>query len=284
LLALDEAVREIVFALAATGELDQTLVMYTSDNGFLLGQHRLDEKNVPYEESIRVPLLLRGPGVPRHRRFEDLVANVDWAPTILDAANAAAGRPVDGRSLLPLLRDRTARRGRAVVIENAAPGESNYTGLRTNRYAYVQYTTGERELYDLDQDPAELQNVIAAGSYARAAGELGADLGRLHACAGRPCLERPALSLRLHYRSGRIRGRRCVRSRLRARIRGSGAVQRVDFRVNGHRVARDSKAPFLRRIALRRVRAGRLAKVRAFIELVDGRELTRDRRVRKCRG
>jgi N-acetylglucosamine-6-sulfatase len=101
LLAVDEAVAAIVDTLRRTGELDKTYIIFTSDNGLLEGQHRVAYgKYLPYEASTRVPLLIRGPGLPRGRRSEELVSNIDLAPTILDALDVRAGARVDGRSLL----------------------------------------------------------------------------------------------------------------------------------------------------------------------------------------
>ncbi|MDQ3894067.1 MAG: sulfatase, partial [Actinomycetota bacterium] len=152
LLAVDEAVAGVVDALRASDELDNTLIVFTSDNGFMHGEHRIPSgKTVAYEPSARVPLVLRGPGVDRGRHVADLVANIDLTPTILDAANAKASRRIDGRSLLPLTRDRLADYGRDLLLETAA-----YSAIRTDRFKYVEYGTGERELYDLAADPYEL--------------------------------------------------------------------------------------------------------------------------------
>ena len=117
--AVDEAVARIVDTLARTGELDNTLIVFTSDNGFMHGEHRAEaEKVLLYEESVRVPLAMRGPGIPRGFRDPRPVANIDVAPTIVDAADATARRVPDGRSLLPLLADRTRWWGRDILLEN----------------------------------------------------------------------------------------------------------------------------------------------------------------------
>ncbi len=96
LLSLDRAVVRIVSALEATGQLDETLIVFTSDNGYMEGEHRVtDGKQLPYEPAIRVPLVVRGPGVSAHRVARTLVSNVDLAATILDVAGPApARRPV----------------------------------------------------------------------------------------------------------------------------------------------------------------------------------------------
>jgi N-acetylglucosamine-6-sulfatase len=99
LLSVDEGVKKIVDALKAKAELGSTLLVYTSDNGFFHGEHRIpDRKTKIYEESIRVPLLMRGPGIPRGVSVSDLVINADLAPTIVDVANASPGLVMDGLS------------------------------------------------------------------------------------------------------------------------------------------------------------------------------------------
>jgi N-acetylglucosamine-6-sulfatase len=285
LLSVDELVRDVLVALRESGELDNTLVMYTSDNGFLLGQHRIRSgKFLPYQESIRVPLLMRGPGVPRHKSVKDITANVDLAPTIVDAANASAGLRMDGRSLLPLMSHRGDRLGRAIEIETKLPKAVNtYKGIVTQRYMYAEYETGDKELYDLARDPFELENVQGDDSYARAKAALAADLSQLGECSGGPCRRHPSASLRLGYRAGRVNGKRCVRSTLAASVSGSeSSIERVEFSVGGHRVSSDTKGPFRRSISGGRLERGRTSTVQALLKMVDGRDLTVDRRVRGC--
>jgi N-acetylglucosamine-6-sulfatase len=147
LLAVDEGVAQITDALRRTGELENTLIVYMSDNGFMHGEHRaLAEKVLPYEESIRIPLLMRGPGIPRGRVDTRLVANIDVPATILDATGAVPGRLIDGRSLLDLASDPGEEWGRDILIENGrgANGIPTYRGIRNYRFLYVEHqTTGE---------------------------------------------------------------------------------------------------------------------------------------------
>lgn len=189
LLAVDELVERVVRALRAAGELDRTLIVFTSDNGFMHGEHRIPRgKYVPYEASIRVPLILRGPGVRKGARVRDAVANVDLVPTILEAAGARAGRPLDGLSLLPLARGGHRRAGRPILIETGP--QTNvpwYRGVRQGRWKYVQHSGGERELYDLQADPHELRNLAASARHRAERSRLAALLGRLERCAGRAC-------------------------------------------------------------------------------------------------
>lgn len=175
--AVDDAVREILEELRARGELDETVVVFTSDNGLAFGEHRWTKKSCPYEACLRVPFLIRMPGVP-HRSEDAIVSAADLAPTILDLAGAEATLPFDGVSLVPLLTTGT-RAG--------LPGEvfAEWVGdrvippwweVRTARFAYVELATGERELYALRDDPFELVNVIDDPRFAAAVERLAATL------------------------------------------------------------------------------------------------------------
>jgi arylsulfatase A-like enzyme len=182
-------VARIVAALRRAGELRDTLLIFTSDNGWMAGQHRVPTgKILPYEPSIRVPLLMRGPGIPRGVRRDQLVWNGDLAPTILDAAGARPAFPPDGRSLLPFARSARARSGRAILLEAPPAGGTNglprFVGLRTPRYAYVEYLWGARELYDLRRDPYELRNLAGRSPVQR---RLARRLAKLRGCAGAGC-------------------------------------------------------------------------------------------------
>jgi N-acetylglucosamine-6-sulfatase len=191
LLAVDEAVARIVAALRARGELGRTLIVFTSDNGFFHGEHRVPSgKLLLYEPSIRVPLILRGPGVPAGGRRSQLVANIDLAPTIVDAADATAGRVMDGRSLLPLLRNPALRPGRDLLIERT-PGRGDFRAVRTPRYLFARYANGERELYDLARDPYELQSRHRIPAYRAVRRDLAERLAHLRRCSGANCRTRP---------------------------------------------------------------------------------------------
>ena len=161
LLSVDRSVGRLLRALADTGRLSNTLIVFTSDNGISWGEHRWVKKEVPYEESIRVPLVIRyDPVVRAPRTDEHLVVNIDLAPTIADVTGA--GRPrVDGRSLLPLLRSSRAPWRRDFLIEHMRGTNDvpTYCGVRTEHAVYVRYATGEEELYDLRRDPYELSNL-----------------------------------------------------------------------------------------------------------------------------
>jgi N-acetylglucosamine-6-sulfatase len=276
LLAVDEAVRDIVSALTATGELDRTLIIFTSDNGFFHGEHRVpDGKVLVYEPSVRVPLILRGPGVPRGAQRTNLVANVDLASTILDAANGQAGRRQDGRSLLPFASDRLKQSGRDILLETPS-----YSAIRTPRYEFVQYSTGEQELYDLVADPNQLTSLHADPRHAALKADLAARLQRLRTCAGDACRRGPDVQLRVRYRSG---GGKCARSNVRIRVTGSAAsrISSVTFYRGTTAVKRDSRAPY--NTVVRRKRLGlQPTLVRAVVTLKDSRSASLDRSLRRC--
>ena len=285
LLAIDEGVDRIVAALRAAGELDNTLIAYTSDNGFFHGEHRIATgKNRVYEEAIRVPLLIRGPGLDKGVQVDELVTNADLAPTILDAAEAQPGRVVDGRSILRFARHPSRLRGRELLVE-----QDSYVAIRTERYVYAEYVAGENagqaELYDLETDPFELINQAANPAYDAAEGALAARLAELRTCSGPSCREKPALEQKLPRRV-RDRGRSCREPRdFLVRLRGSDADQVVEvtFRVGSKLAARDSSAPFKKTIRPRLLRRRARPEVRLIAELVDGRRLSLQKRVRLCR-
>jgi N-acetylglucosamine-6-sulfatase len=232
MLGVEDLLRSVVDALRSTGTLDHTYVIFTSDNGFHLGQHRLPPgKQTAYDEDIRVPMIVRGPGIPAGATTDRIAMNVDLAPTIAALAGARTPKFVDGRSLVPLLRTPGAhRRWRtAAFVEHYANARSrslrrppsdrrlpststtqpasafrpdapnapdnpdddagynqqgiqgsratprppdnalnpygiaipSYQAVRTARYLYVEYPTGERQLFDVVRDPFELHDIAA---------------------------------------------------------------------------------------------------------------------------
>jgi N-acetylglucosamine-6-sulfatase len=183
LLSVDEGVKKIVDALRAKGELANTVLIYTSDNGYFHGEHRIPkDKQHIYEESIRVPLQMRGPGIPRGVQVGSLAINADLAPTIVDLANADPGLLMDGRSLIPVANRPRIQRGRKLLIE-----EPSFKAIRTKRYMYAEHRTGERELYDLKNDPFERRSRHNAPAYAPVRARLAARLHQLENCAGSGC-------------------------------------------------------------------------------------------------
>jgi N-acetylglucosamine-6-sulfatase len=187
LLAVDDMVRGLVHQLRAVGELDNTYIVFTSDNGFMLGQHRRYGKHVVYEDSVRVPLIIRGPGLPAGQVRKQLAANIDLAPTILDAAGVPPRLEMDGISLLPLARNPASGGTRSLVLEYLA-GRTGYSAVRTSDgFVYVEYRDGERELYDLNSDPYELHNLAGKPADAGLEAGLARRLAALRNCAGQAC-------------------------------------------------------------------------------------------------
>jgi arylsulfatase A-like enzyme len=189
LLAVDEGVAQVIDALRMTEELENTLVVFTSDNGYMLGEHRIPPdrgKGSVYEPSVRVPLVMQGLDLPRGRRVTKLVSNVDLASTILEATKAAPGRVQDGISLLPVARGISGPLRRDLLLES-----STYAAIRTDRHVYVSYKSGEKELYDLRLDRHQLRNRVADPALAEVRADLAQRLRQLRACAGAACRQRP---------------------------------------------------------------------------------------------
>lgn len=196
LLALDESIEALVGTLAERGELENTYLFFTSDNGYHLGQHRLYNGKISiYEEDIRVPLIVRGPGVPAGVTRDHFALNIDFAPTFMELASATAGRIMDGRSLVPVLGDDAPRphhwRQDFLVEIYRNPvgtviGPNEIRALRTQDEIYVEWIAGDRELYDLRDDPYQLESqhdTAPPGQLRR----LSRRLAELATCAGDSC-------------------------------------------------------------------------------------------------
>jgi arylsulfatase A-like enzyme len=235
MLAVDDLVANVVKTLTATGQLGNTEIVFSSDNGFHLGEHRLPPgKQTAYETDIRLPLVIRGPGVPAGQTRDQLTSNIDLAPTFLAWAGVMTPKTVDGRSLVPLLAAKPPAWGRqAVLVEHytsattdlndpdadlatinttdvtptavptAAPKGKKaasakaspnplvvnipaYAAIRTADYTYVEYVTGEKELYDLKTDPNELNNLIKTADPTLLK-QLSSYLATYKQCAGSTC-------------------------------------------------------------------------------------------------
>jgi N-acetylglucosamine-6-sulfatase len=207
LLAADDGVARVVSAVRRAGELNNTYFVFTSDNGYMQGEHRVRSgKMLPYEPSTQVPLLVSGPGIPAGRVSRELVANIDLAPTILQLAGATAGKTVDGRSLLPFAHNPALRTARAILHETGGqkyvgPAEQDertnvrrpmkriltYQAVRTARWLYVRWHDGARELYDLENDPDELRSLHAGRAHRHVRRVLARRLRALATCAGDSC-------------------------------------------------------------------------------------------------
>ena len=189
-LSVDESLGRLIEALESNDDLDNTLIMFTSDNGFFFGEHWLSqERRLPYEESVRMPLLVRYPPLAQAgSKIEGLALSVDIAPTILDVGGAAIGDHIHGRSLVALMRgDATDWRESALIEfythENPRPWlmDMDYRSVRTDRYKLIHWIQhpGEQELYDLREDPYEMHNLIDDPEARDIVNELRAELSRL---------------------------------------------------------------------------------------------------------
>jgi N-acetylglucosamine-6-sulfatase len=168
LLALDEAIAAIRRAVDATGQAENTVIVFSSDNGYLWGEHRIwSVKDYPYEESVRIPLIVRFPRLIREPR-EDAhpVLNIDLPPTLASLARARPTSAVDGRSFAPLLDGETPWRSDfALEWWNGGEGFTSYAGVRSESFKYVNYENGGVfELYDLAADPLEQENLSGDSS------------------------------------------------------------------------------------------------------------------------
>lgn len=190
LAAADEGLGQLLAALEETGQLDNTVVIATSDHGYFYGEHGLDrERRLAYEEAIRVPLLVRYPPlVKAGAEIDAMVTSVDLAPTILQLTGTAIPADLHGRSLVPLLQGQQPTDWRrSVLIEYfsdkvmARIANMGYKAARTERWKYIQYTEldGMNELYDLENDPYEMHNLAADPASAKALAEMKAELETL---------------------------------------------------------------------------------------------------------
>jgi arylsulfatase A-like enzyme len=220
--AVDEGVKLVVDTLGGLHRLRNTYIIFTSDNGFFYGEHRLTGgKFLAYEPATHLPLLIRGPGIKPGTATGELAANIDIAPTILELAGAEADKSIDGRSLVPYMRDPALRTRRPILFESfvetadvEANGEptaqrarvstassdpkatasivappKDYLGIRLGPYKYIEWPSGEKELYDITKDPYELNNLVRVTNLSPIRAFLHAQLIRLEGCVGRTCQE-----------------------------------------------------------------------------------------------
>jgi N-acetylglucosamine-6-sulfatase len=224
--SIDEGVKLIHDTLGSLGRLRNTYIVFTSDNGFFFGEHRLTGgKFIAYEPATHMPLLMRGPGIQPGTATGELASQIDIAPTILELAGASADKSIDGRSLVPFMRDPALRTRRPLLFEsfvetadvqaNGQPGggeeapapaarrstaserggatasivapPKDYAGIRLGPYKYIEWPSGEKELYDINKDPNELNNVVRDPNLSPIRAFLRAQLTELVDCVGRAC-------------------------------------------------------------------------------------------------
>lgn len=187
LLSVDEAVLQVLDTLDDVGQRDNTVVIYMTDNGLTLGEHRLtSQKNCGYEECIRSPFIISYPGLIEAPREDDrLVLNIDLAPTIAQLAGVDIPGGVDGISLVPLLDGSATEWRESALIEHWRLTEGfgsiipDFFGVRTAKWKYIEYDTGEKELYDLENDPYELDNLAGDNQYESIMHDMAAQLDAL---------------------------------------------------------------------------------------------------------
>ncbi len=229
---VDDGVKLLIDTLGGQHRLRNTYVIFTSDNGFFFGEHRLiGGKFLAYEPATHMPFLIRGPHIRPGSESDELVANIDIAPTILDLAGVEADKSLDGRSMAPFFADpelrtlrpllfesfvessdveeagaidepgdqssRPARRARAAraaeLRRDPSAGASilappkDYEGIRLGPYKYIAWPDGEKELYNLEKDPNELNNVVRVRNYFPVRNYLHRELRDLENCVGRTC-------------------------------------------------------------------------------------------------
>jgi N-acetylglucosamine-6-sulfatase len=174
--SVDRAVGELVDELKRLKIWERTVFIFMSDNGYLWGEHGLSRKLLPYEESIRVPLIIAMPGTAAREDAHTVVANLDVPALILELAGIS--RPSDGLSLAPLLKDPASkfRPGNFLLEGFHRKISKGWTGLRGPRYKYIEHTSGEKELYDLEADPYEMENQSDNPAYAETAAALTKEL------------------------------------------------------------------------------------------------------------
>lgn len=172
LLSVDDGVASILNVLDQANLKEKTIIVYLSDNGLTVGDHRFGlSKNCPYDECIRTPFLVYAPGRFPARSDGHLVANIDLAPTLCDLAGTEPPAAADGASLVPLLSDPKSAWRDAILIEHWPTEEGigaiipAFSGVRTAAWKYVEYSTGEMELYDLQADPYETRNLAGKAAY-----------------------------------------------------------------------------------------------------------------------
>ncbi len=179
----------VVNALSRADVLDNSVLIFTSDNGFFRGEHRIEYgKELVDEETIRIPLLIRGGDFPKGATADQFVANIDLAPTIIDLADANAGLPMNGQSLLRLASDPNRATVRTLLIE-----VPDFKAVRNKFYVYVEHNSGKRELYDMrrgqtNYDPYQLKSRHAGSVYSQSKAALASKLNQLRTCSGASCI------------------------------------------------------------------------------------------------
>ncbi len=267
--SVDDGVKQLVDTLGSLHRLRNTYIIFTSDNGFFYGEHRLiGGKFLAYEPSTHLPFLIRGPHIRAGTESNEIVGNIDIAPTVLELAGVKPDKSIDGRSMVPFLQDPELTTLRPYLFESfvetsdveeagaiAEPGDQSdqssaaaksprarrsakatasilappkdYEGLRLGPYKYIAWPDGEKELYDLEKDPYELNNIVREPNYFPVRNFLHRELlNRLEDCVGRTCREEASeIPLTRRERQQAIRIREKERRQKRQEHQGSQKKQ-----------------------------------------------------------
>ena len=245
---VDDGVKALIDTLGQMGRLRNTYVIFTSDNGFFFGEHRLlGGKFLAYEPATHMPFLIRGPGIEQDSETGELAANIDIAPTVLELAGAEADKSIDGRSLVPYLEDPELRSRRPILFESfvestdvepsstasrARPGDDrasasilappkDYAGIRLGPYKYIAWPSGAKELYNINRDPNELNSLHRVPNFFPIRNFLHRQMKRLTHCVGRECRQvtPPMPMTRREFQRFQAEKRREIRERERERER-----------------------------------------------------------------
>src|SRR5215208_4065173 len=195
MLSVEDLLEQTIATLQETGELNNTYIFFTSDNGVHRGQHRVPfGKKAAYEETIGVPLSVRGPGIPASEVRDQLVINNDLAPTIAELAGVNIPSFVDGKSFVPLLSSSPPSSWRTAFLEEAWKEEGGtnarvptHKSVHTKDHILIENNTGEKELYDLNADPYQLQSISRTANSEQLYSTLENRLNALRACSGEAC-------------------------------------------------------------------------------------------------
>jgi arylsulfatase A-like enzyme len=250
---VDEGIQRVINMLGSLGRLRNTYVLFVSDNGFFFGEHRLlGGKFLAYEPATHMPFLIRGPGIKPGSKTGELAANIDIAPTLLELAGAEADKSIDGRSLVPFLRDSDLRSRRPILFESfvetsdveaqgqlkavgrrarrSSSGEAtasllappkDYAGIRLGPYKYIAWPSGAKELYNINRDPNELNSLHLVPNYFPVRNFLHRTMLDYVDCVGRECSEIVSELPLTRIEAQRLRAekRREIRERERERER-----------------------------------------------------------------
>ena len=174
--------------LRETGQLDNTIIIFSSDNGYTTGGHNINGELMHYRETLRIPLILRGPGIPAGRTSATAVGNPDIATTIMAVAGARPGRAQDGVNFMPWIGAPSQNRVIPISAWRVHDGTKQiYSGIRFGEWTYARYSDGSEELYDRSEDPYQIRSLALTPDYADELAEMRGLNEKYRDCAGESC-------------------------------------------------------------------------------------------------